>query len=173
MEFRETVFGRRSVRAFLNEDVEKETILEILEAAIQAPSAGNIQPWRFVLVRDQDVKFQLASAAGGQRFVAQAPWVVAIVAECDESAVVYGERGRDLYCIQDTAALATIMMLAAHDRGLGSCWVGAFDEEAVHRILGTGPGERVVALVPIGKPARSPAGRSPRKPLSSLVEVIE
>lgn len=173
MEFRDVVLGRRSVRAFLNEDVDKETILSILEDAIQAPSAGNIQPWRFILVRSQDVKFQLANASGGQRFVAQAPWVIAIVAECDESAVVYGERGRDLYCIQDTAALAMIMMLAAHDRGLGSCWVGAFDDDEVHRVLGIKPGERVVALIPIGKPARSPGGRSPRKPLSGLVEIIE
>lgn len=172
MEFKEVIYGRRSVRAFLNEDVEEETILEILKDAIQAPSAGNVQPWRFIVVRNQDTKFLLANAALNQRFVAQAPWVVVVVAKQDESSVYYGERGRDLYCIQDTAAVAMTILLSAYDRGLGTCWVGAFDEERVSEILKLRKGERAVAIIPIGKAAKITTTKPRRKKLEEVVEII-
>ncbi|MCX7832203.1 MAG: nitroreductase family protein [Actinobacteria bacterium] len=164
---------RRSVRAFLNEDVPLETILEILEEAILAPSAGNLQPWRFIVIGNQELKFQLTQSAFAQRFIAQAPWVVAVVAKVDESAAVYGERGKNLYAIQDTAALIMLILLSATNRDLGACWVGAFDDDKVSEILGVKPGERVVALVPIGKPARTPEVPSSRKELSEIIEIIE
>lgn len=173
MEYSEVVAKRRSVRAFLNEDVPLETVLDILKEAIHAPSAGNIQPWRFILIRNQEVKFQLTQAAHAQRFIAQAPWVIAVVARIDECAAVYGERGKNLYAIQDTAALIMLILLSATNRGLGSCWVGAYDDEAVNRILGINPGERVVALVPIGKPARTPEVAATRKPLDEILTIIE
>lgn len=172
MEYSEVIRRRRSVRAFLNEEVSLDTILQILEEAVHAPSAGNIQPWRFIVVGNQEVKFDLAQASR-QRFVAQAPWVVAVVARLDESASVYGERGKNLYAIQDTAALTMLILLSATNRDLGACWVGAFDDDAVHRILNVGPGERVVALVPIGKPAKMPENPLPKKSLEDLITVIE
>lgn len=173
MEFSEVVKKRRSVRAFLNEDVPLEKILEILEEATLAPSAGNIQPWRFIVIGNQEIKFQLTQAAHAQRFIAQAPWVVAVVAKVDESAAVYGERGKSFYAIQDTAALIMLILLSATDKDLGACWVGAYDDEKVNQILGIKPGERVVALVPIGKPARTPEAPTSRKPLKDLLTIIE
>lgn len=173
MEYSEVVRKRRSVRAFLNEDVPLETVLEILEEAILAPSAGNLQPWRFIVIGNQELKFQLTQSAFAQRFIAQAPWVVAVVAKVDESAAVYGERGKNLYAIQDTAALIMLILLSATNRDLGACWVGAFDDDRVNEILGIKPGERVVALVPIGKPARMPEVPSSRKDLRELIEIIE
>lgn len=173
MDYKELVQNRQSTRAFLNEEVELETVKEILEEATTAPSAGNIQPWRFIIIGAQDIKFQLTQASSGQRFIAQAPWVIAVIARCDESASVYGERGRNLYCIQDTAALIMLVLLSATERELGTCWVGAFDEDRVDQILDVKPGERVVALVPIGKPARTPDGETSRKPIETLLEVLE
>lgn len=173
MEFSELVRKRRSVRAFLNEDVCLEEVLEILGEAIHAPSAGNIQPWRFVIIGNQEIKFELARASGGQRFIAQAPWVIGVIARIDESASVYGERGKNLYAIQDTAALIMLILLSAANRGLGACWVGAFDDNKVNEILKINPGERVVALVPIGKPAKTPETPSNRKPLENLITIIE
>lgn len=173
MEFSELVRKRRSVRAFLNEDVSASEIVEIIEEAIHAPSAGNLQPWRFVIIRTQETKFELSQAAFGQRFLAQAPWVIAVVANADESAAVYGERGKNLYVIQDTAALTMLILLAATNRGLGSCWVGAFDDHKVAEILKLNPGERVVALIPIGKPAKTPEVPSARKDINDLITFIE
>jgi nitroreductase len=173
MEFSELIRKRRSVRAFLNEEVSLDEILVILEDAIHAPSAGNLQPWRFIIIGNQEAKFQLTQAAGAQRFIAQAPWVVAVIAKTDESAAVYGERGKNLYVIQDTAALIMLILLSATNRGLGACWVGAFDDEKVNRILNLEPGEKVVALVPIGKPAKTPEQPTSRKPLNELVNIIE
>lgn len=172
MEFEETVYCRRSTRAFLNEDVDEETMLKIIKDGTQAPSAGNIQPWRFILISNQDVKFSLANASFGQRFVAQAPWVIAVVGKCDESAVYYGERGRSLYCLQDTAAAVMVILLSSVNRGLGACWVGAFDDNKVAEILNLKPGERPVALIPVGKPAKTPSGKPRRKPLEDVVEII-
>lgn len=173
MEYVEVLKKRRSVRAFLNEEVPLEEIIDILREATSAPSAGNLQPWRFVIVGNQEVKFQLTQAAGAQRFIAQAPWVVGVVAVCDESAAIYGERGKNLYCIQDTAALTMLILLSATNRDLGACWVGAFDDDKVGEILGIEPGERVVALIPIGRPARTPEAPTTRKPVEELIRVIE
>jgi len=173
MEFSEVIRKRRSVRAFLNEDVPLDEVIAVLEEAIHAPSAGNIQPWRFIIIGNQEVKFQLTQAAGAQRFIAQAPWVIAVVARTDESAAVYGERGKNFYAIQDTAALTMLILLSATDRGLGACWVGAFDDESVNKILNIPPGERVVALVPVGKPAKTPELPTSRKPLEKLITIIE
>ncbi len=82
----------------------------------------------------------------------------------------YGRRGRELYCLQDTAAAVQNVLLAAHEMGLGTCWVGAFDDEAVARALGLKRGERPVALIPIGVPAEK--GSSSRRPLEEVVRWI-
>lgn len=129
---------------------------------MQAPSAGNIQPWEFIVVRKPEVKRELSEAAGDQKFIEKAPVVIVVCANAVRSSKRYGSRGTDLYCIQDTAAATQNMMLAAHALGLASCWVGAFDEEEARKVLNIPVGVRPVAIVPIGHSAQRPTARSRR-----------
>jgi nitroreductase len=163
-----TLFRRRfSCRSYRPDPVPQEAIDAMLDAAIWAPSGGNLQPWRFVIVRSPGLRRSLASAAYGQSFVAAAPTVVVVCAVPDESARHYGPRGRDLYCLQDTAAATENLLLAAVDLGLGACWVGAFDERAVARELDLQDGWRPVAMVPVGFPAEKESRRS-RRPVADI-----
>lgn len=165
----EAIRNRRSVRRYLRDPIPKETVEELLSAAIQAPSAGNAQPWRFIVVWDQKLREGLAAAAFGQGFLAEAPVVIVVCADLERAKRAYRERGEQLYCLQDTAAAIQNLLLAATAKGLGTCWVGAFDEGRVTELLGLPRGLRPVALIPVGKPGESPAAR-PRRPLSEVVE---
>jgi nitroreductase len=163
---------RASVRAFETKEVPDETISRILECGIRAPSAGNCQPWRFFVVKDRKVKADLAAAAYGQRCLEEASHVIVVCAEPDKSAQTYGDRGRYLYCIQDTAAAVQNMLLAATAFGLGSCWVGAFDEKAAAAVIQVStPETRPVAMIPIGY-AASPPRTSSRRRVEEVTTVI-
>ena len=135
-DFWQVLAGRRSVRAFeRSQNVSDEQVQQLLQAAIAAPSAGNMQPWFFYVVRDVEVRRRLAQAAWGQGFVAEAPVAIVVCAEPERSARRYGDRGRDLYCLQDTAAATENILLTAVAMGLAACWVGAFDEAAAAQAL--------------------------------------
>jgi nitroreductase len=164
---------RHSVRRFGPTEVSGATVQRILAAAIRAPSAGNLQPWHFVVVRREEVKRALALAAYGQSFVAEATVVIVVCAEPERSAMGYGRRGTGLYCLQDTAAATEHILLAATALGLGGCWVGAFDERAAARALALPSQLRPVAMVPIGEPAVEAGGRTPRRPLSEVTSFLE
>jgi len=166
----EAILTRRSIRRFEDQPVTREQLEKLLEAARWAPTAGNLQPWVFVVVTAADARAALAAAAFGQRFVAEAPAVIGVAAAPPEDSP-YGLRGRELYCLQDTAAAVQNVLLAAHAMGLGACWVGAFDDGAVAQALELRKGERPVALVPVGVPAQG--GRSSRRPLSAVARWME
>ncbi len=173
MDFWQVLKDRHSVRDFdPTEDVSPAVVERLLQAAIQAPSAGNRQPWHFYVVRDLGVQQGLAAAAYGQEFVAQAPVVIVVCADPEQSAERYRHRGRDLYCLQDTAAAAEHILLAAVDCGLGGCWVGAFDERRAAQVLELPYQHRPVAILPIGKPADLPVMRSSRRSLQAVVSYI-
>lgn len=173
MEFWQVLEERHSVRHFdLEVPVSSEDVERLLMAAIRAPSAGNRQPWHFYVVRDAEVRRALAAAAYGQSFVSQAPLVIVVCADAEQSAGRYGQRGRELYALQDTAAAAEHILLAAVALGLGSCWVGAFDEVQAARALNTPPRHRPVAILPIGKPAHAPAHGTPRQPLREVASYV-
>lgn len=159
---------RRSIRAFLDRDISEEDVEILVEAACWAPSAGNRQPWEFVVVRDEANKRSLAEAAYGQSFIAEAPVVFVVCADPGRSASRYGRRGTELYCIQDTAAAVQNLLLTAKANGLGSCWVGAFDESRAAEAVGAPRGVRPVAIVPVGHPAERPPPR-PRRRLSEVI----
>jgi nitroreductase len=164
-----TLFRRRfSCRAFTAEPLTPAEVEALVEAAVWAPSAGNLQPWRVLVISDRILRQALARAALEQGFVAQAPVVFVMCAVPEESARRYGDRGRNLYCLQDTAAAVENLLLAATDLGLGSCWVGAFDEVAASRALQLPAGWRAVALVPVGHKAEEP-GRRRRRPTQEVV----
>jgi nitroreductase len=159
----EAIRGRRSVRAFRGEqDVAEEIVDRLIDAARWAPSAGNIQPWEFIIVRRPDIKRLLAYAAYDQSFIQEAPVVIVVCADENRSSKRYGERGKTLFCLQDTAAAVQNILLTAYSLGLGTCWVGAFKEEEASRILNVPLGARPVALIPVGYPSGIPSPRNRR-----------
>lgn len=165
MDVLEAIRKRYSVRSYEDRPVEEEKLAKILEAARLAPSAGNRQEWRFVVVRDKQMRRQLADAARGQMFVAEAPVVIACCAETDNHVMSCGQL---CYPI-DVAIAIDHMTLAAVELGLGTCWIGAFFEDKVKELLGIPERIRVVELLTLGYPADSPPKTKSRLPLEKLV----
>ncbi len=159
MELIDVIKNRRSVRRFQSKPISQEIIDKLIEALIWAPSAGNLQKRKFHFVFNQEIKEKLAKAALDQRFIAQAPLVIIGCAD-DEIEWKYGERGKKLYTICDTAMAIQNMMLQAHDLGLGSCPVGAFDENGVSEILNIPKNLHPILIVPIGYSAEKPMAPS-------------
>lgn len=168
MEFSDVIAKRRSVRHFnAKMDVSDADINALLQAGIAAPTAGNIQPWRFTVVRSLAAREKLSSVMR-QPWATSAPVVIVVGVDPRPCSARYGDRGEYLYSIQDTAACVENMLLTAVDKGLASCWVGAFDENAVRDALGITPPITPVAILPVGYSAES-AGRPARRPLAEVV----
>ena len=167
MDLSEAIKGRRSIRAFKPQDIPEETVEKLIDAARHAPSAGNIQSWEFVIARNPDTKKKLAQAAH-QAFIEEAPVVIAVCADEKRSSSGYGNRGETLYCIQDTAAAIQNILLTAYSLGLGTCWIGAFNENEAKKALKTPKGIRPVAMIPVGYPNKTPSQRG-RRPLNQIV----
>jgi nitroreductase len=173
VDFFQVLEDRHSVREFdPGVDVPAKTVERLLMAAIQAPSAGNRQPWHFYVVRDRAMREGLVKAAGGQEFIAQAPVTIVVCADAEQSAQRYGKRGRELYCLQDTAAAVENLLLSAVALGLGSCWIGAFDEPLAAAVLKLPERHRPVAILPIGQAAGTSSANSPRRSLESVVSYL-
>lgn len=165
MECKEAIRGRRSIRRFKETSLEKELVDELLSLARMAPSAGNLQSRDFVVVTDRTLKHKLAAAALDQSFIEKAPVVIVAVANIGRASRKYGSRG-ELYAIQDASASVMILLIAAHSMGIGSCWVGAFDEFAVSEQLALPCGTKPIAMVPLGLSDESPVpppGMEPSK----------
>ncbi len=173
MDLWQVLDNRHSIRGYRSDDVDATAITRILEAGVRAPSAGNRQPWHFVVVRRAAKKDELAQAAFGQGFVAEAPVVIVICADAGRSAARYGTRGQALYCLQDTAAAAENMLLAATGLGLGACWVGAFDEGAAAQALQLPGHLRPVCMIPVGHAAEERTMATSRRPLSEVVSFLD
>ncbi len=171
MELIEAIKGRRSIRRYRDKDVEEWKIRELIDAARWAPSAGNTQTWRFYVVENEDIKHSLYLAALKQRAVKEAPVVIVVCFDTDEMRAYYGSRGVHLYGIQDTAAAIQNLLLRAYDLGLGTCWIGAFDEAAVSSALELKESLRVVALITLGYPAERPLSR--RKDVEEITCFVE
>ncbi|MEN8142959.1 MAG: nitroreductase family protein, partial [Thermodesulfobacteriota bacterium] len=182
----DTVKKRRSIRDFEERHIPEGVLENLVEALRWAPSAGNLQSRKFFFVQNTAARKKLAAAVGNpdllsrvrkavkkvlkRSFVSRAPLVVVACADRRISQK-YGDRGVDLYSIQDAAASVMNMMLVAHDLGLGSVWVGGFDESKVVEILQLPENLRPVALVPVGYPAEAPLP-SARKEWEEIVEFI-
>ena len=150
MEVMEAIQKRRSVRAYEPREVEEEKLLRILEAGRLSPSASNRQERRFVVVKDAGMRKLLSEAAKNQKFVAEAPVVIVACAAVDTDYVM--ACGQLAYPI-DTAIAVDHMTLQAVEEGLGTCWIGAFDEDRVKKLLDIPEEVRVVSLLPMGYPA--------------------
>ena len=162
MELSEAIKNRRSIRAFKPQDIPAATVEKLIDAARHAPSAGNTQPWEFVIARKTETKKKLARVAFNQAFVEEAPVVIVVCADENRSSMRYGKRGETLYCIQDTAAATQNILLTAYSLGLGACWVGAFNENEAKKALKTPKGTRPLAMIPVGYPNRTPSERCRR-----------
>ncbi|MEK7308189.1 MAG: nitroreductase family protein [Nitrospirota bacterium] len=152
----DAVKNRRSIRKFLQKEIPNTILEDLKEALIWAPSAGNLQARKFYFVFEKKTKEKLAIAALNQNFILKAP--LTIVA-CTDSHIGlhYRERGVNLFAIQDAAASIMGMMLVAYELGLGSVWIGAFDETEVSKILNLPDNLRPVAIVPVGFPSSIPS----------------
>ncbi|MDP2960679.1 MAG: nitroreductase family protein [candidate division Zixibacteria bacterium] len=171
MEFFEVVKNRHSVRDFKDKEIEKEKLEKLLYVANSAPSAGNLQAYQIFLVRQSAQKTALVNAAYGQDYIAQAPASLIFCADPLRSARKYGKRGLELYSIQDATISASYVHLAAVDLGLGSVIVGAFDEEAVNKILNLPNILRPIIILPIGYPNEEPE-ITPRRKINDLVKEV-
>ena len=148
MDVYEAMRARKSVRAFLDRPVEEETLRRVLDAARGAPSARNGQEWRFVAVRERHTRERIAEEAARQPFIGTAAVLLACCAETDGRLMRCGQAA---YTI-DVAIAMDHLTLAAAAEGLGTCWIGSFDEGLVKRILGIPDAVRVVQLMPLGYP---------------------
>jgi len=163
MDVHQAIKIRRSVRNYKPDPVPEEKLRKVLEAARLAPSAHNEQEWKFVVVRDVKKRKQLSEAAG-QSFIAKAPVIIVAVALEPEEVMSSGVPN---YAV-DLAIAIDHMTLAAVEEGLGTCWVGAFSQEEVKKILGIPEKCKVVVLLPLGFPADKPKPKS-RKNLEEIV----
>lgn len=169
MHFTDVIATRRSVRAYARRPVEPVQLRAVLDAAVEAPSAGNLQAYRVVIVEAARTRRELADAAQGQGFLADAPVLLVFCADALRNRARYGERGVSLFAVQDATIAAAYVQLAATDRGLSSCWVGAFDEQRVSSLLALPAGElRPVAVLAIGHAVEQPA-RPPRRSVDEMV----
>ncbi len=168
MDFDKLVKKRHMVRAFEDTPVEDEKIDKILKNAHQAPSAGFLQPQEFILVKNPTTKRQLAAAALDQDFIAEAPVVIVTCADTKRSASRYGSRGIERYSIIDAAYSSLLILLTAINEGLGACFVGAFYDDEVSKVLQLPEGVIPVGIIPIGYSAQGPE-KYPRIPLKKIL----
>ncbi len=152
MELKECIDKRRSIRSFKDKDVDEETVKELIEKANMAPSAGNQQARDFIVIRDEGKKKEIAGACLGQGYVAKAPVLIIICANKNRSGNKYGERGKELYSIVDASLSAQNLMLSAVEKGLGTVYVGAFDEARVSHSINAPEHVKPIGIIPIGYP---------------------
>ena len=164
MDVLQAIKERRSIRVFDGKPVEEEKLARVLEAGRLAPSARNMQEWRFVVVRDKNTRAKLAEAAKNQYFVAQAPVVIAGCGTITDHVMSCGQLSYPI----DVAIGMTQMTLQAAAEGLGTCWVCAFDEPEVKEVLGIPKDIRVVTILAVGYPGEAPEAR-PRSPIEDMV----
>ena len=164
MDVREAIKKRRSVRSYKSDPIPEESLRKVLEAARLAPSAHNAQDWKFVVVKDEKRRKKLAEAALGQNFITEAPIIIAAISLNPEAQLTSGVPAYAL----DLAIAVDHMTLQAVEEGLGTVWIGAFDQEKVKNILEIPENYKVVVLLPLGFPADRP-GSKIRKTIEEIV----
>ena len=160
-----TIKNRRTIRKFKPDPIDEEKLQMILEAGRWAPSFSNLQPWRFIVIKDQDLKNALDKAAKESVLhlgIREAPVVILVCVD---------RRVDPLHAIEAGTAATQNMALAAHSLGLGAGWIGVWGTEAetaIQKLFQLPEATRVIALLPIGNPAESPKGN--RKPLEQFIQ---
>lgn len=146
----EAIMNRRTTRNFTSQAIEFERVAEIIQAGMEAPSSGNLQNWRFIVVTEKDKLREMYHHSLEQEGFNTAPIGVIVCSDDKTAENFYGLRGKRLYTIQNCAACIQNMLLAAEAFGIGACWVGAFDEEKVDMIFNIPKGIRAQAFLLFG-----------------------
>lgn len=162
MSVMEIIQKRRSIRSYTDRPVEEEKLQAVLEAGRLAPSAMNKQEWQFYVVRNKDLRTRLVAACGGQKMVGEAP-VVLVVGSREGGTMLCGQKRSSV----DSSIAMSFMMLEATEQGLGTCWLGAFENDKVKQVLNIPEEISVVAVSPLGYAAEQPLPR-PRKPMEEV-----
>jgi nitroreductase len=170
MEFYDVIKTRRSVRSYEPSAVPEEVLSKVLDAARFAPSGSNRQPWKYLFVKSPELRKKIATLCGGQLWIAEAP-IVVVACGSDIKYDRGGYMGEMSFLI-DSAIGLTHLILAARAEGLGTCWIGLFDNDSIKVILDIPPGWNVAAVTPLGYP-KDPKWAQPgkRKEISEIVAV--
>jgi nitroreductase len=171
MEFFDVIKNRHSIRSFSNQPVEPEKLQQILETANLAPSAGNLQAYEIYVVADAKKRDGLSCAALAQEYVAVAPVALVFCTHPELTEGRYTERGPRLYTVQDATIACSFALLAATNLGLGSVWVGTFDEKVVRLIIGAPDSQVPVVILVIGYAAEFP-DQHPRRSLDQITHLV-
>ena len=153
----EAIHSRRSIRKYLDIPLEFEKVARVLDAGRLAPSAGNLQPWKFILIVEPEQRLKVAEACLEQYWVAQSPIQIVVCVEPKKSERYYGKRGEELYALLDGAAAAQNMLLAAHAQHLGACWVSAFDDAMLKRACSIPDNVTPVGVITLGYSDEKPS----------------
>jgi nitroreductase len=178
MELIEAIKTRRSIRKYIDKPVEDEKLQSVLEAVRMAPSWANYQCWRLVVIREKSMKQRISELSYVESFfapkgyksnpsmkaLAEAPVVIVLCADPGQSGVLWGQN----YYLVDIGLAAQNLMLAAKAQGLGTVFVGVYDEEKLKRLLSIPEAIRIVGLFPLGYPAGDPKDGPERKPLQDI-----
>jgi nitroreductase len=172
MEFKEVLEQRRSFRKFKPTEIPEDMIMEILELAQLAPSAGNLQAYKVQIIRSEDKKMKLKDATFTRTFTKQesivsAPALFLVCADTEESGKIFKERGETLYAVQDATIFAAYLQLAIASKGLASVWVGSFNEDETRNALSLPANLRPLIMMPFGYPDGEPRPRE-RKGLGEI-----
>jgi len=164
MEVFEAIKKRRSVRSYLSKTIPEIILNRILDSARLAPSAKNRQEWRFIVVRDPEIRRRVVESTNDQVFAASAPVILVFCSTEDEYVMRCGQKGSTV----DASIALSYVTLAAIAEGLGTCWIGSFYEDKLREVLGVPAGARIVAISPLGYPAEEP----PANPRKQMMEVV-
>lgn len=168
----ETVRHRHSIRRYqMDIPVENEKLHAILETACAAPSAGDLQSYKIIVVTGQTVRNRLRVAAGEQSFISEAPVYLVFCADTQRASQQFSKRGETLYAVQDATIAAAYSQLAIVAAGMGSTWIGNFDEAEVSELLELEEGLIPVALLSLGYPAELPEP-TPRRRMDEITRFI-
>jgi nitroreductase len=147
---------RRSIRRYKKQDIPEDMLRDVLEAARLAPSAANRQAWEMIVVKDPKLRQELVPMCKNQKFVAECPVLLVAIEEPAQK-----------WSRVDATIMLDHVTLEAHEKGLGTCWIGAFDKAQVGALLGVPPNKEVMACMTLGYPDEDPEAR-PRKPVGEL-----
>jgi nitroreductase len=172
MEFSHVIQIRQSVRTFRSDQISEEILQQIFSSLVCAPSAGNLQAYEVLVLRDRVLKEQVGEATTAcYEPIHEAPLALVFVANAFRSGLKYQERGINLFCIQDATIAATYAMLAATNLGLASLWVGGFNNSQVSSLLRLRQGLWPVVIMPVGYPNEIPE-RPNRRSIQDVVHEL-
>lgn len=167
MQLDECINKRKSIRKYSNKKLDLKLIGTLLDTATKAPSSGNIQNWKFIVVTDKEIKDKLTEASLDQKWMKTAPVFIVVCSDLEKIKKFYPKRA-SLYEIQNCAIASTYIMLKATDLGLGTCWVGAFAPNAVSKILELPDSVIPGAIITVGYPQKDVLRKTPRTEYKKL-----